>query len=109
MNTLLISTVVILIITWFIQGFNLVSILATIGTALFCARKAGHFCRFNTLVVLECVGIFLVTVTQMLFKNFVLSKLLVTIVLRCIFLCICLYDMKVYVYVKEVHRKGETE
>lgn len=109
MNAILISCAILLLITWIQQGFNLVSIMCTFTTLLFCSRKVGHFCKFNTLVVTECLTIFLVTVIQMLFKKFVLIKLVILLIIRLIFFGICLYDMTMFVYVKEKRRKGEEE
>lgn len=109
MNGLLISSAVLLILTWWKSGFNILSILATISTLLFCSRKVGHFCQFKTLAGLEGTGAFLQVMMWLVFKRFHLVKFLLIVAFRLIFLAIALYDIKMFVYVKEVHRKDNSD
>lgn len=105
MNLLIIMSFIIFTITWFVQGFNFATIMSLISTILFCARKVGHFCKFKNIVVLEVTGMFLTFLFQLLLKRFNFWECLMVIVLRCAFLAIIEYDMKMYVYVSEEKRK----
>jgi hypothetical protein len=93
------------LLTFIDYGFGIVSILVTITTGMFCCRKFGYFCKPTTLVVIEGIGIFLSTMLKMLFKSFVLSRFIILILLRLIFFAVVAYDVKTFIYVKEVHRK----
>lgn len=107
MNKLLISSCIVLILTWITQGFSVLSICATVSTALFCGRKIGHFCRKTTLYVLEGIGLILTFTFRILFKSYSWKIALVALLLRAIFLGICLYDMTNFIYVKEIHRRED--
>lgn len=109
MNAILIVCAICCIATWFVEGFTVLTIMATVATVLFCSRKVGHFCKYNTLIALEGVGTFLTLVIQAVFDKFVLSRFLITVVLQVIFLAVAYYDTHTYVYVKEIRRKGESE
>lgn len=107
MNTLLIACIILWILTVACQGISMISIGTLISTVLFCSRKVGHFCKLNTLIVIECVSLFLGIVWQILFKDINWFKVILCIALRLIFLAVCYYDTKEWIYVKEVHRKED--
>ncbi len=109
MNLLLMETIIVWLFTALLHGLDIVTVAALISTLLFCSRKFGHFCKFSSLAGIEGVALFLLTMTQILFQHFSISKFLLTVLLRTVFLGICLYDMKVYVYVKEKHRRDERQ
>ena len=105
MNTLIIGCVILWILAAISQGLSIETLGALISTSLFCSRKIGHFCKLNTLVAIECISMFLTIAWGMLFKSIQWSRILFCIVIRLIFLAVCYYDTKEWVYVKEVHRK----
>lgn len=107
MNTLLIACTVLWVLTVICQGLSITTIGTLISTVLFCSRKVGHFCKLNTLIAIECISLFLGMVWQLLFKDMDWFRMIVCIILRLIFLAICYYDTKEWIYVKEVHRKED--
>lgn len=107
MKRLLALSGIMLVASWFLQGFKVWTILITISTALFCSRKIGHFCRLSTVIAIESIAAFLQLMFDLLFKNLVVSHFVITLVIRIIFVVMCTYYIKTYVFVKEVHRKIE--
>lgn len=105
MNDLIIATLVVLLLSLKFSGMNIAAITSIISTALFCSRKIGHFCKLNNLLIIEGIGIFLTVAVWLLFKGFMWKRFLALTLLRVIFLGICYYDIKNFVYVKEIHRK----
>ncbi len=109
MNVVLTVAAVMYVLTAAVQKFSMVSILSLVSTCLFLSRKIGHFCKIKTLLGLEIVGLFLDTVYKCMFSKFSWLQFLPTVLLRLVFIGIAYYDMTVFVYVKEKHRKGEKE
>lgn len=105
MTVILVSSVIVLLLSWIISGLSIVVITATVSTLLFCARKFGYFCKFNTLLVIEVIGIILTGLLRSMFGDFNLLNMLLIVLVRAIFIGICYYDISQYVYVKERKRK----
>ena len=106
MSTLIVS-VILVVLTFIIQGLNFATIMSLIATALFCGRKVGYFCKFKHLVTLETIGMFLTITFQLLFKRFVLLETIIVVLLRLASLGVAYYDMTAYVYVSKEVRRGE--
>lgn len=109
MNLVLTAVAVVYVLTCTMQKFNMITILSFVSTGLFMSRKVGHFCKMNTLLGLEFVGLFLDTAYRCIVHRFDWKVFLITLILRAVFIGVAYYDMTVYVYVKEKHRKGENE
>lgn len=105
MNTLILIAFFDLILTWKWIGFSFCSIAATFTWFLFAGRKIGYFCKMNTLLTWEFVGIFFMVTFQLITKNVQIDMWIKAIVLRLIFLGIAKYDMKNFVYIVEEKRK----
>jgi len=105
MTGLFIGVGILLLITYFIQGFNMVSVVSTITAIIFCSRKVGHFCKLSTLVIWECLGIFFALMVKLAFSKVTVIWLGVTILVRLAFILLSYHEIKEYVYVKEIHRK----
>lgn len=105
MKKLLIGSGVLLILTYIVIGFNMLSIAATISTGLFCARKVGHYCKLNNLIVIEGLGAFMCLMIQLVFSNFNAIKFIIVLILRVVFIIVCYREITGYVYVKEIRRK----
>lgn len=92
--------VLVLLLTYKVLGFSLWAILATISTLIFAGRVIGYFCELKHVIALEAVGCFLTVVFQMLRKSVDWRILLITLLLRGVFLLVAYIDTKLYVYVK---------
>ena len=102
MNLLIIITLLLFIFTWIVQGINFATIMSFIATMLFCGRKVGYFCKRGNVIALEIAGMFLTFVFHIL-------ECFIVILLRCSFLAIMEYDMRMYVYVSEERRRDTLE
>lgn len=105
MNTLILLTLIDLLLTWKFAGFSFCSIAAIITWILFTGRKIGYFCKMNTLIMFEFIGMFFTITFQLITKNVRISVWVGAIILRLIFLGIAKYDMTAFVYVTEEKRK----
>lgn len=105
MNTLILIAFLDLILTWKWIGFNFCSIAAALTWSLFAGRKIGYFCKMNTLLAWEFVGVFFMVTFHLITKNVQIDMWIKAIVLRLIFLGIAKYDMKNFVYIVEEKRK----
>ena len=109
MNLLIIITLLLFIFTWIVQGINFATIMSFIATMLFCGRKVGYFCKRGNVIALEIAGMFLTFVFQILLKRFHILECFIVILLRCSFLAMMEYDMRMYVYVSEERRRDTLE
>lgn len=105
MNTLIVISGILWILTAVLQKLSIATIGALISTGLFCSRKFGHFCKMSSLLVIEGVSGFITVMWLMLFGNLNWARLLSYVAVRLVFLGVCYYDMTNYTYVKEIHRK----
>lgn len=105
MNSLLLLCMGLWIGTVLLQGLSIVTVGTLISTLMFCARKIGHFCKFSTVCVIEGLSLFTDFMWSALWSNNKLSVVLLTLLLRLIFIGVCYYDSYKIVYVKEIHRK----
>lgn len=101
MTTLLVSSVILLIGTYALNGLSLVSILSTVTTILFCGRKIGYYTTLEKIVPIECIGIFLTYILRIMMHKFVMWKFLITLGLRFTLIMILWYDITYFVYIKE--------
>lgn len=105
MNILIGLSIALWIGTAITQGLSLITLGTIVSTGLFCSRKVGHFCKMNTLLVIEGISLFITVAWQLLFNSFSQTRFIICIILRILFLWICYYDMTKFTYVKEIHRK----
>lgn len=96
--TEIIISVVLYILTLIVRGFGLYALFPLAAVIMFSSRKVGIYVRFNHIIVCEALPLFFSTVFKCLFGKFDLVELLLTLVLRCIFIGIVVYDSKVWVY-----------
>ena len=105
MGTLIIISCIDLLISWFIQGFNLWTITAIISTAMFSGKAVGFKCRLKHIITVEALGAFLTVIMQLLFDRFAIGRLLLLLLIRGIFIGVAVYDEKCFIYITEEHRK----
>jgi hypothetical protein len=93
------------ILGFFINGFTLYSVSLIIPTLMFSARKTGIHVKFGNIVATEILLLFFSLVWRCIFGKFNLIRLLLSIVVRAVFLIICIYDDTVFVYVNEERKR----
>lgn len=98
LTALIVISFILYVLTVIVQGIGLYVIFPLISTIMFSIRKMGVFVNFNNIVVVEVLPLFLATVFDLLFKHFSWVELILTLVLRGIFIGIVVYDTKAYVY-----------
>lgn len=101
LSVLMAIAVVFWILTFFIKGVTLYTILLIIPTLLFCARKIGYHSKMSHIITAEVLFLFFSFAWQLLFGTLSMGKMILCILCRLVFLCVVLYDDKVYVYVNE--------
>ena len=101
LRALIVISFIIFILTVVVNGIGLYVIFPLIATIMFSLRKIGVFVNFNNVLVVEILPLFLATVFELIFGNFNIVELLITIALRCVFIGIFVYDTKAYVYMTE--------
>jgi hypothetical protein len=90
---------------FFINGFSLYNVLLIVPTLMFSARKIGIHVKFGNIVATEVLMLFFSLVWRCLFHKVHIIKLLLSILVRAVFLIICIYDDTVFVYVNEERKK----
>jgi hypothetical protein len=93
------------IVGFFINGFSLYNVLLIVPTLMFSARKIGIHVKFGNIVATEVLMLFFSLVWRCLFHKVHIIKLLLSILVRAVFLIICIYDDTVFVYVNEERKK----
>lgn len=106
---ILLSAIAILIVSCIVGGFNLATVLAITGTIMFCGRKFRYYAKIEHLITLEVLGLFLTVMVALIFKRFDLTQTIVYCVLRVIYLGICTYEIKQYVYVDKKYHVSNKE
>lgn len=91
--------------TIIVQGLNLWTITAAVGTILFSGRKIGYICKLSHLVTLEVVGGIITVAFQAMFHSFSWLEFLLVVVTRLVFLGVAIYDSRVFMYVTVKKRK----
>lgn len=90
---------------FFINGFSLYTIALIVPTVMFALRKVGIHIKFGNIMACEILFLFFSLVWRLMFHKFVLIKLLLSILVRIVFICVVVYDDTVYVYVSEERKK----
>lgn len=90
---------------FFINGFCLYSVALIIPTIMFSVRKFGIHMKLGNIVACEVLFIFFSVVWRLMFHKLSLLRLLLCILVRIVFICICVYDDTVFVYVSEERKK----
>lgn len=94
-------SVILLILTLVNEGFGIYILFPAIAVIMFSVRKVGVYVKFNNIILCEALPLFFATVFKLLFKSFNLVEFIITLVLRCVFIGIVVYDSKAYVYITE--------
>ncbi len=106
---MLITLIIIAVVCWiagfFINGFCLYNVLLIIPTVMFAIRKFGIHIKYSTIIGVEILFLFFSISYRLLFHNFHIVALLLCILVRAVFLVICIYDDTVYVYVNEERKR----
>jgi hypothetical protein len=106
---MLIGFIIVSIVCWilgfFINGFTLYNVMLLIPTLMFSARKVGIHIKFGNIVAAEVLLLFFSLMWRCLFHKFHIVRFLLSILVRAVFLIICIYDDTVYVYVNEERKK----
>lgn len=105
LTTLIIVSVACWIAMFFVNGFCLYAIMTLVPTILFAIRKLGIHIKCGNILACEIIFLFFSVSYRLLFHKFVIAQLLISLVIRMIFLGICLYDDTVYVYVNEERKR----
>ena len=105
LNAFIIVSFVCWILGFFINGFTLYSLSLIIPTIMFSARKFGIHIKFGNIIAAEILLLFFSLVFRLIFHKLSIVKLLLSILVRAVFLIICIYDDTAYVYVSEERKK----
>lgn len=105
LSGLIITSFIIWIIGFFIQGFCLYNFMLLIPTIMFAVRKVGIHVKYSNIIATEILLLFFSITWRLLFHKFFIIKLLLCIIVRIIFMCIVIYDDTIYVYVNEERKK----
>ena len=107
MSGLLVTSIVVWICSLLEYGFGIAVLSSFVSTVMFCLRKVGIFVNPRLMIIIESLALFLSIVFKIVFGHLSWVSIIGYILLRAIFYGIVLWDTTQYVYVKEVHRKGE--
>lgn len=105
LTTFIIIAFVCWIIGFVINGFTLYSVSLIIPTLMFSSRKVGIHIKYGNIIAAEVLLLFFSLVWKLLFHKFYVVKFLLSILVRAVFLIICIYDDTVFVYVNEERKK----
>ena len=105
LNTLIIISFLSYIAGFLVNGFTLYNVLLIIPTILFSIRKVGIHIKMSSIITIEVLFLVFSVLWRLMFNDFSIVGLILTVVIRIIFVCVVLYDDTVYVYVSEEKRK----
>lgn len=105
LNAFIIVAIVCWIVEFFIHGFSLYALGLIIPTLMFSVRKVGIHIKFGNIVAADILLLFFSVVFKLIFHKFSFVKFLLGILVRAVFLIVCIYDDTVYVYVNEERKK----
>lgn len=105
LTALIIVSFVCWILGFFINGFTLYSFITIIPTIMFAIKKLGIFPKLGNIIACEVIFLFFSISWRLLFHKFSLLKLILTLILRIIFIGIAYYDSVAYVYTTEERKK----
>ena len=88
-----------------VNGITLYAFMLIVPTIMFSIRKVGVHMSMGSIVGIEVFFIIVSTIMKVLFNNFSLIELVLTIIIRAVFLIVVLYDDTVYVYVNEERKR----
>ena len=86
---------------FFINGFTLYNVLLIIPTVMFALRKFDIHVKLANIVTCEIMFLFFSIAWRLLFHKMVILRLILTLLVRAIFILIVVYDNTAYVYVNE--------
>ena len=93
------------ILGFVINGFTLYNVVLIVPTIMFSVRKIGIHVKFGNIMVVEIMFLFFSFMWRCLFHKFHIIKFLLSILVRAVFIIICIYDDTVFVYVNEERKK----
>ena len=102
-----IAVIVVLIFSWITIGFTLATIVATIATGMFLARKFGIIKPVKVMAAMEIISAIVTFAFLLLFGHFSVLRVFIYIILRGIFLGIVYYDEVEYVYVTRIEQRED--
>ena len=105
MNGLIITSFILWIVGFFVNGFTIYNVYLIAPTIMFALRKFGIHIKMGNIVATEIIGLIFSVLWRLLFKKFHLIRFLIGLLLRIIFICIIVYDDSVYVYVTEERKR----
>lgn len=105
LTALIIVSVICWVAGFFINGFTLYGVVTLVPTVMFALRKFDIHIRMSNIITCEVLFLFFSIMWRLLFHKFSLLKLILTLVVRAIFILIVVYDDTVYVYVSEERKK----
>lgn len=105
LNTLIIIGVVLWIATMITNGITLYSVLIVIPTIMFAIRKLAINMKLGSFLTCEIMFFFFSCVWKLLFGGFEAVRVIITIVIRIIFILIVMYDEKCFVYIQEERKR----
>lgn len=105
LNALIIVSALCWIAGFFVSGFTLYSVLTVVPTVMFMLRKFDIHIRMSNIFTCEALFLFFSIMWRLLFHKFSLLKLILTLIVRFIFIIIIVYDETVYVYVSEERKR----
>lgn len=105
LTSYIISVYVIWILSLIAKGVSLYSILLLIPTSMFAVRKVGIHIKAGKIAVCEGLFLFFSISLSAIFGKLNIIRVLITVVLRIIFLIICFYEDTVYVYIQEERKR----
>ena len=105
LNTLIIISFLSYIAGFLVNGFTLYNVLLIIPTILFSIRKVGIHIKMSSIITTEVLFLVFSVLWRLMFNDFSIVGLILTVVIRIIFVCVVLYDDTVYVYVSEEKKK----
>lgn len=105
MTGILVVSLLTLVVTLVVQGFNLWTVAAVVTTLMFMGRKIGYFCKLKHLLVIEVIALVVTVGFQIVLQRFRLAKFILILLIRAVFMLVALYDTKMYVYYTEKRRR----
>lgn len=105
LNVLIAIAVACWIAGFFVNGFCFYNVVLLVPTVLFAARKFGIHVKLSNIITCEALFLFFSITFRLLFHHFSWVPFLLSILIRAIFIIVCVYDDTVYVYVNEERKK----
>lgn len=105
LNTLIIVSLVIYVLSVICKGLSLYSILLIIPTGMFIIRKMDIHMKLGSIIGTECFLLFFSITWSLLFHKMNWIRLILTLICRIVFWCVCAYDDHTYVYIQEERKK----